>query len=160
MNHPTYHKILVPLDCSDLAERALPRAVETARQHDAEVILLTAIRPSMSSYTDQMTLAGVTGISDQIRPDAESYLKGLRYQLRKEGVKTDCVIVESHDPARAICQVARQEAVDLVVMSSHERKGLARLLHGSVAHQIMRRLNVPVMLVRPERTEVREQAIA
>ncbi len=160
MTHATYHKILVPLDSSDWAERALPHATQAARLHNAEVILLTAIKPSMHNYSDQMALAGVTEISDQIKPGAESYLKGLRYQLRKEGVMARCVIVEGDDPARAICTVARQEAVDLVVMSTHGRKGLARLLYGSVAYQIMRKLRVPVMLVRPEHTEVRGKAIA
>ncbi len=153
MNAVTYRKILVPLDGSGWAERAIPHAMHIARSQGARLILLHVYRPPMYEYIDQIALAGVTEIADQIRERAESYLLGLRNELRQQGLNADYVILEGLSPAAAIADFVKTEGVDLVVMSTHGRTGLARFLFGSVAQKIVQSVSVPVMLVRPDEPE-------
>jgi nucleotide-binding universal stress UspA family protein len=148
-----YKKILVPLDGSEWAERALPYAGDIARTHDAELVLLTVYKRPMNDYADQMELASVTEISDQIRERAKNYMVSLRNQLRAEGINVSYIIVEGGTPAETICDYAANEDVDLVVMSTHGRTGLARFLFGSVAHKVLQKVRVPVMLIRPDAQE-------
>lgn len=145
-----YKKILVPLDGSDWAEKALPHASRIARNHGAELVLLTAYQKPMHEYQDQMALANVTEISDQIRGRANNYMVGLRNNLRSEGLKVSYVIVEGRPPAVTICDFVEEEGVDLVIMSTHGRTGLARFLFGSVAQKVLQTVRVPVMLIRPD----------
>ncbi len=155
MTSPTYTKVLVPLDTSDWAERALPHASEIARANNAELVLLHVIQTHTSEYTPQVTLAGMDELSDQNTAQVKAYLQGLRNQLKIEGVKAHYAIVESRKPAETICEFASEEDIDLIVMSTHGRTGLARFLFGSIAHKIMQTVRVPVMLVRPEHAEIR-----
>ncbi len=152
-NAQGYKKILVPVDGSDWAERAIPHASRIARNNNAELILLTAYQKPMAEYQDQMALANVTEISDQIRERARNYMLGLRNELRAEGVNASYVIVEGKPPAETICDFVEEEGIDLVVMSTHGRTGLARFLFGSVAQKVLQTVRVPVMLVRPRSAE-------
>jgi nucleotide-binding universal stress UspA family protein len=148
-----YKKILVPLDGSEWAERALPYASDLARNHDAELVLLTVYKKPMHDYADQMELASVTGISDQIRDRAKNYMMSIRNQLRAQGLNASFIIVEGRTPADTICDYASDEKVDIVVMSTHGRTGLARFVFGSVAHKVLQNVRVPVMLIRPDAQE-------
>ncbi len=156
MTQTDYTKILVPLDGSGWAERAVPHAAEIARNHDAELVLLHVYQPPMAEYVDQIALAGVTEIADQIRERAESYLVGLRNQLRQQGINASYAVVEGGKPAAVICDFVRDEGIDLVVMSTHGRTGLARFLFGSVAQKVLQSVRVPVMLIRPDEPEGKE----
>lgn len=149
----TYHKILVPLDGSGWAERAVPHAARLARNHDAELMLLHVYQPPMHDYADQMALAGVSDIADQVRERAEQYLIGLRNELRQQGVNAQYIIIEGRSPAATICDFVRDEGIDMVVMSTHGRTRLARFLFGSVAQKIIQSVRVPVMLIRPGEAE-------
>ncbi|GAB4575323.1 MAG: universal stress protein [Anaerolineae bacterium] len=146
----TYRRILVPLDGSDWSESAIPHAIQIARSHDAEIILLTAYQKPMHEYEDQMALANVTQISDQIRDRARNYMMARRNELRAQGVNASFIIVEGKPPADAICEYVEQENIDLVIMSTHGRTGLARFLFGSVAQKVLQAVRVPVMLIHPD----------
>jgi nucleotide-binding universal stress UspA family protein len=156
MNASMYSKILVPLDGSTWAERALPHASRIARNHNAELVLLTVYQMPMRDYTDQMALAGVTEISDQLHERAKNYVTSQRNKLRNEGVNASYVLIEGGSPADKICDFVASEDIDLVVMSTHGRSGLARFLFGSVAQKVMQAVRVPVMLIRPEEPEGQE----
>lgn len=153
MSQPMYNRILVPVDGSRWGERALPHAAKIARNHDAELILLTVYKLPMVEYEDQMTLAGATPISDQIRERAVNYMTSVRNQLRQEGVNATYIIVEGTSPAEEIRKYVEAEDIDLVVMSTHGRTGLARFLFGSVANKVLQTVRVPVMLIRPDEAE-------
>lgn len=150
-----YKKILVPVDGSDWAEKAIPHASRIARNHGAELVLLTAYQKPMHEYQDQMALANVTEISDQIRDRAQNYMVGMRNNLRSEGLKVSYIIIEGRPPAESICDFVEEEGVDLVVMSTHGRTGLARFLFGSVAQKVLQTVRVPVMLIRPDQESAR-----
>jgi nucleotide-binding universal stress UspA family protein len=125
--------LIVPLDGSPLAEHALPYAVRLARDHGARVILLHARWP-VTPEKDVPDLEQVAG------------------PLRSEG--TDIEVRVCHMPSleecgQAILEAAASLEADLIVMATHGRGGLGRLLYGSVADQVLRQATMPVVFVSP-----------
>ncbi|MBN2304494.1 MAG: universal stress protein [Anaerolineae bacterium] len=148
---PLYGKIVVPLDGSKRSERALPRAIEIARLHNAELILLHVYQSSTGSYSDQWALAGHQQIADQPLDQMREQLISLRNRLRQEGLQARVHVVQSNNPAQAICEFAEsEEGISMIVMSTHGRTGIARWLLGSVAQQVVKNLRCPVTLVQPD----------
>ena len=147
-----YKKILVPLDGSGWAQRAVPHAVDIARGNtDAEVILLTVFAAPAREYTDQIALAGQDSQLQQAREQMKQYLIGLRTELRDEDVRVRTHLIEGTGVAHLICGFVADEGIDLVVMSTHGRTGLARMLFGGVARDVMECISVPVLLVQPDK---------
>jgi nucleotide-binding universal stress UspA family protein len=146
-----YKKILVPLDGSGWAQRAVPHAVDIARSNESELILLHVLRPPASEYTPELALARQDQQIQQTREQMKQYLVGLRSELRGEDLHVRTHMIEGRGVARLICDYAQSEGVDLIVMSTHGRSGLARMLYGSVANEIMHCVEVPVLLVRPDK---------
>jgi len=146
-----YAKILVPLDGSALAERALPHASEIARATGAEVILVQVVRAPLGDAPE-------AGQSEEIRAireaatEAQAYLGKIVGKLVKEGCAKVRPDVLEGSPAEGILGLAHKEDVDLIIMSTHGRSGVSKLLMGSVAEKVMLTTKRPVMLVKPERS--------
>ena len=145
-----YKRICVPLDGSGWAKHAVPHAVDIARSNDAEVILLHVFTPPAAEFIDQVALAGQDAQIDQARQQMKQYLMGIRSELRDEGVDVRVQWIEGHGVAHLICDYINGENIDLVVMSTHGRTGLARFLFGDVANKVMQGIKAPVMLIRPD----------
>jgi nucleotide-binding universal stress UspA family protein len=145
-----YRKIVVPLDGSGWAKRAVPHAVDLARSNKAELILLHVFKPPASEYTDQLALAGQESQLDQFREQMKQYLVGLRTELREEDVNVRVQWMEGVGVANLICDYVNEEGVDLVVMSTHGRTGIRQLLFGSITNQVIHGVKVPVLLVHPD----------
>jgi nucleotide-binding universal stress UspA family protein len=135
--------ILVPLDGSVLAEAALTPAVETARETGAALVLLRA------AEAHAMPMADPTEAQVEVVRQAEEYLANVRTRVIRAGVVNVDVSVWYGPPAEAIVEAARFRKVDLIVMSSHGRSGLGRLVLGSVAESVLRATAVPILLIRP-----------
>ena len=137
-------KILVPLDGSTLAEAAMWRALDLAAKDDATLSLLRA--------AEAHTLPGADPVEAQVRAvhEAEEYLAGARRRLEQRGFRR----VETHvwygPPAAAIVEAAAAQKVDLIVMSTHGRSGLGRLILGSVAETVLRGTTTSILVVRNE----------
>ncbi|MCK6578274.1 MAG: universal stress protein [Anaerolineae bacterium] len=151
MPESRYKKILVPLDGSGWAQRAVSHAVDLARGNDAELILLHVFRPPAWEYADQIALAGQESQLQQARNQMKQYLIGVRSELRDENLRVRTHLIEGSAVAHLICDYVKAEGVDLIVMSTRGRSGLARVLFGSVAREVMECVDVPVMLVQPDR---------
>jgi nucleotide-binding universal stress UspA family protein len=144
-------KILVPLDGSALAEAALPKAVELAKESPtASVLLVRAAEASM--------LAGRDPIEAQVVVvhEAEEYLEAVAAQLRAEGVKDVSTSVWYGPPAPAVVEAAQVAKPDMIIMSTHGRSGLGRLFLGSVAETVLRATHTPILLLRPEGAPVEQ----
>ena len=143
-----YEKILVPLDGSALAERAICHAQEIARGSRAELLLVQAVNfpypvvPEAALVPDGKWLAGA-------KKEASRYLEGIAAPLREAGMRVR-TLLDERPPADAILHVAAREGVDLIVMSTHGRGGLSRMLMGSVAESVFHATSSTVMLVKPE----------
>ena len=139
MGHAT---ILVPLDGSTLAEAALPRVVELARGGETTVLLVHAV----AAHGRDGRVA--THADLDVTREAEAYLSGVRERLADRGVRAVRAAVRHGPPARVIVEVAAAAKADLIVMSTHGRSGLDRMLLGSVAERVLRSTTTPTLLVR------------
>ncbi len=149
-----YKKILVPVDGSGWARRAIPHAVDIARSNDdSEIILLNVFVPPAREFADQLALGRGGGDAQvqQTRDQMKQFLIGLRTELRDEDVKVRTHLIEGMAVAHLICDYVGSEGIDLIVMCSHGRTGLARVLFGSVARDVMQCIDVPVLLVQPDK---------
>jgi nucleotide-binding universal stress UspA family protein len=146
-----YKKIVVPIDGSGWSKRAVPHAVDLARDNDAELILLHVYSPPAHEYIDQLALAGQEYQLDHMREQMKQDIISLRTHLRDEGLNVRTQVIEGTGVAHIICEYIKNEGVDLVVMSTHGRSGIAKLIFGSTAADIMKCLHVPVLLVQPDK---------
>ncbi len=135
-------KILVPLDGSSLAEGALPKAVELAQTAGAQLLLLRAVQAH--------TLPGIDPTEAQVKAvrEAEEYLGQVLDRLGALGLTDAKTTVWYGPPAYAIVEAARLHKVDLIVMTTHGRSGLGRLILGSVAESVLRGTTTPILLLR------------
>ena len=141
-------KILVPLDGSVLAESALWTAVDLAGKNGATLTLVRAAQ----AYT----LLGADSIEVQVMAvrEAEEYLAEVLKRLEAKGVTR----VETHvwhgPAAAAIVEAAATQKVDLIVMCTHGRSGVGRLVLGSVAESVLRGTTTPILIVRSDSAPV------
>ena len=142
---PCVQTILHPTDFSDHSRAAFQTACAWARDHNARLILLHVLRPSVAPMY-------VEPPPDPLEP-AESQ-GDLRPRLLWPQ-PTDPTLAVSHrlaqgDPAEGILRLARALPCDLIVMGTHGRTGLGRLLMGSVAEEIVRKAPCPVLTVKTQ----------
>jgi nucleotide-binding universal stress UspA family protein len=140
--------ILVPLDGSPEAEAALAPASELARATGAALSLVQIV-PSVGEADSRIGRAA----GGATRPDTEAalYLERLAERLGKEGVEAQSWVVANVDPAAGILTAAVERSADLIVMATHGRGGIERVILGSVADDVLRKTTLPLALVRPER---------
>ncbi len=125
--------IVVPLDGSALAERALPPAEALARAAGARLLLVRVVTDDGGS---------VAGGSD-----AREYLDGIARASHERGVEATTAVL-SGEAAAAIVDEARRQGADLIAMATHGRGGLGRWVYGSVAEAVLARATAPTLLVR------------
>ncbi len=144
-----YKVIMVPLDGSPLAEKALPHAVEIARKFGARLTLFAVIE-SYQVYTQPGVVGPIVSVPMESEEETNAmrrYLRGIADKLAQDGL--DVVTeVRQGDPAAEICDYARNIGADLIVMSTHGRSGIRRWVYGSVADRVLRSANIPILLVR------------
>jgi len=152
---PTISKILVGTDFSDDATLALSHAEELARKFGAEMILLhvdqaltpVLISPEPGTGFDPGIFEASDRIAEERRLIAQRELDRTVNRLRDAGIKARCVLRVGAAFVE-IVSTAVSEGVDLVVLGTHGRTGLAHILIGSVAERVVRKCPCPVLTVR------------
>jgi nucleotide-binding universal stress UspA family protein len=136
------NKILVPLDGSTLAEAALWKAAE----------LVNGGTLSLLRAAEAHSLPGADPVDAQVNAvrEAEDYLAAVVRRLQDRGVKNAETHVWYGSPAAAIVEAADAQKADMIVMSTHGRSGLGRLILGSVAESVLRGTRVPILIVRAD----------
>jgi nucleotide-binding universal stress UspA family protein len=151
----TMKSIVVPLDGSEMAERAVWPAADLARLFDGEVTLVRVNRPALlPAYVPEGAGAyGLGAALDQAeqlerdeREQARRYLAEVSAMLAVRGVRCRADVILEDRPAEGIIAEAGARHADLIAMETHGRRGLARLFMGSVADQVVRGGEVPVLL--------------
>jgi nucleotide-binding universal stress UspA family protein len=153
-------RILVPLDQSPLAEEALGPASELAQALGAELLLLQVLEYPLPAVADGATYLPPLD-QDADLAAARQYLEDLAVALRADGqTVTTLAVAAAPSPVgqavATIAAVAHDERVDAVVMATHGRGGLARLVMGSVATGVLQHATVPVLVVRPAAVQARD----
>jgi nucleotide-binding universal stress UspA family protein len=144
-----FRTILVPLDGSTLAEQALGPACRIAEKFGSALLLLRVVSQDRSTSTLPLLAPRLSSDAPAPAPrpvmdEAEAYLTGLALPSSIRSVRTQ---VLAGAPPELIVATAEASDVDLIVMSTHGRTGLVRLLYGSVAEAVLRGASVPVLLV-------------
>src|SRR5262245_61440702 len=145
----TYQAILVPLDGSEFGERAIPLAIDLAQRNNARLELAMVHQP-LQSFATAMEMPEVGA-----EYEAEARRRELEYldQTAHRVATRDKIPVGSKLLQGAVAEALESHAhlagIDLVVMSTHGRGAMGRFWLGSVADRLIRRLHVPVLVVRP-----------
>ena len=140
-------RILVPLDGSALAEAALRPALELAEALDAGLLLAQVVRWTAQTFMFGPADIDIVEIDRRLTAGAEQYLEDTEMALKSSQPVETAVL---HGlPANALLDLIEARRVDLVVMASHTRQGLARAVLGSVADRLLQG-KAPVLLIRPE----------
>lgn len=152
-------RILVALDGSELAEQVLPLVEELALKLGARVELMRAVTSDVQAFRETLP-TGTSYQNPELALDvaaqrveaetrsAESYLEGVRGRLASAGVDVQTLVLQG--PAGpAIVRRARESGASLIALATHGRGGLGRLVFGSVADEVLRESDVPLLLVRP-----------
>lgn len=140
-------KILVPTDFSDCATTAQATAIDLARRLDGEIVLLHVLVEA-TLYAEGMPGApNVRSVYDAQRKWAEAALDARAGELRGQGIKTSWRTATGI-PFEEIVNIAAEERADMIVIGTHGRTGLNRVLLGSVAERAIRLAPCPVLTVR------------
>jgi nucleotide-binding universal stress UspA family protein len=145
IDSPRIDKIVVPLDGSDLAEKALSHAVAIAKSFDAEVVLIRAYQTRLPGSSIRMYK-----VTEIVRDAAASYLERIAEQLRPQGLKNISCEVLHGRPAGEIIDYASKIPNSLITLSSHGRSGVGRWMLGSVTTAVIRHIEQPVLVTRAD----------
>jgi universal stress protein A len=133
--------ILCPVDFSDASRKAVRYAREFAVNMRASIVLLHVIDIPIESLVNNVQL------DEELETSALQKLDALKNELLSEGLTVDSH-VEIGIPADVILDQASKRDVNLIVMGSHGKKGMTRLILGSVAEAMMRKAGCPVLIVK------------
>ncbi|OGA38537.1 MAG: hypothetical protein A3G24_12245 [Betaproteobacteria bacterium RIFCSPLOWO2_12_FULL_62_13] len=145
-----FKNILIPTDGSEQSQRAVRMGAELAKLHQAKITgihvipdyhLLIAYEGAFDPVTEER-------IEEEARDRAESYLAFIRKTAEAAGVPCDTVCETSDHPYDAILKTADAKNCDLILMTSHGRKGLVAVLLGSETRKVLTHTRVPVLVVR------------
>lgn len=153
------NKILCPTDFSEHSYRALEIARGFARQLSAKLVLIhvvprvpvsTSIQTGAIGYNAPSGLGGfnVTEYVKELKASARESLNGIIEKKLDKDVSVEGYVLHGGDEADEINSFAEDQNVDLIVLSTHGRTGLTRLVFGSVAEKVIRHANTPVLTVR------------
>jgi nucleotide-binding universal stress UspA family protein len=146
-----FEPILVPLDCSRLAECVLPHAVALGQAFNAKIMLLHVLDKNQASASPQL----FDPLNWQIsKTEAKLYLEGIGDRLQKSGLQTEA-IVEEGLVAESITEFAESHKMKLVILSSHGHSGLRKWGISSVTHKIILSAPTSVLIVRAQ--QLKEQ---
>ncbi len=152
-----FNDILVPLDGSDLSERALPMAQDLAKSSNATIHLIHLVsrahelgagRAIESVQAAELEIDMARRLTEGQLHRGRNYLEQISSQLSDAGIKIETEFaVKAGDPAQNIIDYVKKHSISLVVMSTHGHGGLRRLLVGSVTERVIRSCEVPVLVV-------------
>ena len=144
-----YQRILAPIDGSGTAQRAFDFALETARENGAELIPLYVVEVPIAAY--QAPGFNPAIVRDTLFEEGERLKAETLAAMQRQNVKGAPSVVETAVPggdiAECILEQARANHCDLVVMGTHGRRGVRRLMLGSVAERFVRMACCPVLMI-------------
>jgi len=151
--------LLVSLSGSDISAIVIPHAIVLAKQKGApmNVVLMQIVEPPMTPTYYSPELSGIPLNWGQFveqemarsKKAAQDYLTGVENQFRKEGIQVSSLILTGK-PAEEIVSYTSKNPYTVVIMATHGRTGLSRLVYGSVAESVLYGITNPMVLIRPQ----------
>jgi nucleotide-binding universal stress UspA family protein len=143
-------KILFPVDLSEVSSKLAPDAIAFAQKFNAELHLLLVAGSFEKWKTFYVPHPSLTTFGAEVLKGGQQKLKEFVEEFFAEFPKLKTAVVQG-DPAEVILKYIASEKVDLVIMGTHGRKGLDRILFGSVANEVVKNSPAPVLTINPYR---------
>lgn len=146
-----YERILVATDGSALSEKAVQSALSLAKLSGATLVALRVIPRYPRSYLEggaTVDISEIKRIEAQWTAQAQEQLSAIKAEGKNMGVTVKTTIAKSDLVAESIIATADKQEVDLIVMASHGRKGIKRLLLGSETQHVLTHSQIPVLVLR------------
>ena len=146
-----YQKILIATDGSTLSKKAVTSGLELAALTGASIVALKVVPRYPVSYFEggvALSVNNVAGVEKQWADAAMAVVKKVQDAAEAEGIKAKGVTVSSDFTAEAIVNAAKKYKCDLIVMASHGRRGMKRLLMGSETLHVLTHSHIPVLVLR------------
>ena len=149
-----YKKILVPLDGSEISEKAIEHAEHICKCDTVDsFILLRVYEPVLIDVRDYIETERASELQSKKEEEAKNYLEDIGKKLKNKGIPVKTILEYGMDPATKILEVAKKENVDIIVMCSHGKSKVLHWMFGSVANRVLMRTPIPVLVVVPEGRE-------
>jgi nucleotide-binding universal stress UspA family protein len=146
-----YQRILVATDGSTLSKKAVTSAIDLAALANAELIALKVIPRYPQSYFEgglALQAAEVSRVEKQWAEEGQAVVDAVKDAALAKGVVATALTVKSDFVSDAVIAAAKKHKCDLIVMASHGRRGIKRLLLGSETQQVLTHSHVPVLVLR------------
>lgn len=144
-----YKCIFMPVDGSEVSNHAAEEGFRLAKALGSEAVLQYVIDISIVTLPDaELAISSLDIIRDSFREQGEKVLKDLSDKAREMGVPCSTMMSEG-DVHDEIIKAAEEMKADLIIIGTHGRRGLNRLILGSVAGSVAKRAHCPVLLIRP-----------
>ena len=146
-----YKRILVATDGSTLSKKAVRNAIDLAGAIGADLVALSVVPRYPVSYFEggvTISMQDVEQTEKQWSDKGQAVVDAVQQTAQAEGIKAKAVVVRSDLVAESIMSAAKKHKCDLVVMASHGRKGIKRVLLGSETQHVLTHSTVPVLVLR------------
>ena len=143
-----FKHILVPIDGSPTSELAVSKAIGLAKAFDSQVTAIYVVDPYPFTGVGADFAYGQGQYLNAAKAAATEALANARKAMEQAGVQVTTATVEAHAPWRGILDAADTGGADLIVIGSHGRSGIEKLVLGSVAQRVVSHTKLPVLLVR------------
>ena len=146
-----YQRILIATDGSDISRTAVSSAIELASAVGAELVVLNVVPRYPVSYFEggiTISVEDIARTEKQWSDRGQAVVDAVQLEAKAQGVAVNAVVVQSDLVAESIISAAKKHGCDLVVMASHGRKGIKRILLGSETQHVLTHSTVPVLVLR------------
>lgn len=144
-----YKHILIATDGSDLAQKAVTQGLAVAAALGAKVTAINVSEPWVAVAPGEVAMAfPIKDYDESVVANANRILSGVEAEAKPLGVDCTTLHVKDQFPAEGIIETADKLGCDLIVMSSHGRRGLMRFLLGSQANKVLTHSTTPVLICR------------
>lgn len=147
-----YKHILIATDGSDLATQAVEHGFTLAKEHGAKVTVVTVTElwsaADIAHEVRQGRRDPIGRFEDLAEAGASKVLDAAAARGAAHGMSCELVHVKDRHPAEGIIETANDKGCDLIVMASHGRRGVSRLVLGSKAYEVLSHCKVPALIVR------------
>ncbi len=144
-----YKKILIATDGSELALKAVRQGLGLAKALGADAVAITVTEPWTAVVSGEMGIAFPIDDYDKgCAANAAQILGNVTAAAKAAGVACETLHVKERFPAEGIVETAKQRGCDLIVMASHGRRGVSRMLLGSQTNKVVTQSTIPVLVIR------------
>ncbi len=146
-----YQRILVATDGSKLSKKAVSTAIELAQVCGAELVAIKVVPRYPQSYFEggiALQASEMAAVEKKWADEGQSVVDAVKKAATAKAVTTKAVVVKSDVVSDALLSAAKKHNCDLIVMASHGRKGIKRLLLGSETQHVLTHASIPVLILK------------